>query len=228
MSDTEQYKNVNRIISIIYFLKGINYSYKSKDGYLYNIDKNDTYNVIACIDKAMDFDSSDLYFKEHIDNARNSLKMCFDLKRIWILLITSLFYILNVPFIKVLVIIMLFVIFISSFKMVCVLERFKITNDGSKIDNFCDRINKVFFTYDISSKFRNLNKKLKHVNGSYYGKMVITISEIGEVELFDNQSFKYRKFYNLVNDLKNGISPLKNIEEQKGTFLSKLFKYKLF
>ena len=58
--------------------------------------------------------------------------------------------------------------------------------------------------------------------------MVITISEIGEVELFDNQSFKYRKFYNLVNDLKNGISPLKNIEEQKGTFLSKLFKYKLF
>jgi len=84
-----------------------------------------------------------------------------------------------------------------------------------------------FFTYDISSKFRNLNKKLKHVNGSYYGKMVITISEIGEVELFDNQSFKYRKFYNLVNDLKNGISPLKNIEEQKGTFLSKLFKYKL-
>lgn len=145
MSDTEQYKNVNRIISIIYFLKGINYSYKSKDGYLYNIDKNDTYNVIACIDKAMDFDSSDLYFKEHIDNARNSLKMCFDLKRIWILLITSLFYILNVPFIKVLVIIMLFVIFISSFKMVCVLERFKITNDGSKIDNFCDRINKVFY-----------------------------------------------------------------------------------
>lgn len=144
LNNTDQYQNINRIISIIYFLKGINYSYKADDGYIYNIDKNDTYNLIACIEKAMEYDGSDGYFKEHIDKAKNSLKMCFDLKRIWLLIIASLFYMLNIPFIKVGVIILLFVIFISSFKMVCVLEKFRITNQGSRLDNFCNRINSIF------------------------------------------------------------------------------------
>ncbi len=144
LGDTEQYQYVNRIISIIYFLKGINYSYKSEDGYIYNIDKNNTYNVIACIEKAMEYDRSDLYFTEHVNKAKNSLKMCFDLKRIWLLIITSFFYMLNVPFIKIGVIIILFIIFVSSFKMVCVLEKFKITNEGSKVDIFCNRINRIF------------------------------------------------------------------------------------
>lgn len=135
---------MNRAISIVYFLKGANYSHKSEDGYLYNIDKNDTYNMIACIEKAMEFDSGDMYFKNNINKAKNSLKMCFDLKRIWLLIFTSLFYIINIPFIKFGVIILLFVIFFSSFKMVCVLEKFRITNEGTKLDNFCNRINKIF------------------------------------------------------------------------------------
>lgn len=135
---------VNRAISIIYFLKGVNYSYKSSDGYLYNIDKNDIFNMIACIEKAMQYDSSDMYFKNNISKAKNSLKICFDLKRIWLLIIASMFYILNVPFIKIGVILIMFLIFVSSFKMVYVLEKFKITNDGTKIDYFCNRINKFF------------------------------------------------------------------------------------
>ena len=142
---------VNRVMSIVYFLKGVNYAYKSNDGYLYNIDKNDTYNMIACIEKAMEYDSSDLYFKKSIDKAKNSLKMCFDLKRIWLLIITSLFYIFNIPFVKFGVIVLLFIIFISSFKMVCVLERFKITNEGTKLDNFCNKINRVFLLQKIKN-----------------------------------------------------------------------------
>ena len=143
--DTENLQINNRIISIIYFLKGVNYSYKSNDGYLYNIDKNDTYNMIACVERSLEFDFSDNYFKDSMIKAKNSLKMCFDLKRIWILLLVSFFYILNIPFVKFGVIMLMFFIFISSFKMVCVLERFRITNEGSKIDNFCKKINKVFF-----------------------------------------------------------------------------------
>lgn len=85
--------------------------------------------------------------------------------------------------------------------------------------------NVKIFMSGVSVKF---NKRLRRVKGSYYGKMVINIDKIGRIELLDNQSFKYRKFYNLVNDLKNGISPLNNLEKQKETFLSKLFKYKLF
>ena len=135
---------INRVVSIVYFLKGVNYAYKSNDGYLYNIDKNDTYNMIACIEKAMEYDSSDLYFKNSIEKAKNSLKMCFDLKRIWLLFLISLFYVFNIPLVKFSVIVLLFIIFISSFKMVCVLERFKITNEGSKLDNFCNKINRVF------------------------------------------------------------------------------------
>ncbi|BAK80977.1 hypothetical protein [Candidatus Arthromitus sp. SFB-rat-Yit] len=88
--------------------------------------------------------------------------------------------------------------------------------------------NVKIFTSGVSFKFKNLNKRLRYVKGSYYGKMVINIDKIGKIELLDNQSFKYRKFYNIVNDLKNGISPLNNLEKQKETFLSKLFKYKLF
>ena len=145
LSNNEDYKLINRIISIIYYLKGVNYSHKADDGYLYNIDKNDTYNMIACVERAIEYDSSDLYFRSSIINAKNSLKMCFDLKRIWLLLIVSAFYILNVPFVKIGVIILLFVIFISSFKMACTLEKFRITNEGSKIDSFCDSINKIFY-----------------------------------------------------------------------------------
>lgn len=135
---------MNRAISIVYFLKGVNYSYKSSDGYLYNIDKNDIFNMIACIEKAMEYDSSDTYFKNNISKAKNSLKICFDLKRIWLLIIASMFYILNIPFVKVVVILIMLLIFVSSFKMVCVLEKFKITNDGTKVDYFCNRINKIF------------------------------------------------------------------------------------
>ncbi len=144
LSIVEDHKVLRRLISIIYYLKGVNYSYKAKDGYLYNIDKNDIYNMIACVERAMEYDSSDLYFKNSIVEAKNSLKMCFDLKRIWILLIVSLFYVLNVPFIKIGVVILLFLIFISSFKMVCTLEKFRITNEGTRIDSFCDSINKIF------------------------------------------------------------------------------------
>ncbi len=145
LDNSKNYQIINRVISIVYFLKGVNYSHKANDGYLYNIDKNDTYNMIACIEKAMEFDSSDKYFKNNIIKAKNSLKMCFDLKRIWLLLITSLFYILNIPFVKFGVIVLMFIIFISSFKMVCVLERFRITNEGTKLDNFCNKINKIFY-----------------------------------------------------------------------------------
>lgn len=145
LNNSDDYKIFNRIISIIYFLKGVNYSYKADDGYFYNIDKNDTYNLIACIERAIEFDSGDGYFNNTILKAKNSLKMCFDLKRIWLLIIMSFFYILNIPFIKFGVIVLMFIIFISSFKMVCVLERFRITNEGSKIDNFCNKINKIFY-----------------------------------------------------------------------------------
>lgn len=144
IDENEDVSVVNRLISIVYFLKGVNYSYKLNDGYLYNIDKNDTYNLIACIEKAMQYDSSDNYFSDNIIKAKNSLKICFDLKRIWLLIITSLFYILNIPFVKVGVILIMFLIFISSFKMVCVLEKFRITNEGSKIDYFCNKINNIF------------------------------------------------------------------------------------
>lgn len=142
---------MDRVISIVYFLKGVNYAYKSNDGYLYNIDKNDTYNMIACIEKAMEYDSSDLYFKNSIVKAKGALKMCFDLKRIWLLILTSLFYVFNIPFVKFSVIVILCIIFISSFKMVCVLEKFKVTNEGTKLDNFCNKINKVFLLQRIKN-----------------------------------------------------------------------------
>lgn len=145
LENSDDFKILNRIISIIYFLKGVNYSYKSEDGYFYNVDKDDIYNVIACIEKAFEFDSCDNYFRVTMRKSKDSLKMCFDLKRIWILIFISLFYMINIPFVKFGVFALMFVVFASSFKMVCVLERFKMTNNGSKLDNFCNNINKIIF-----------------------------------------------------------------------------------
>lgn len=83
-------------------------------------------------------------------------------------------------------------------------------------------------TYDIGYKCRNITRMFKRVNGSFYGKLIITIPQLGSIELLDNQSFKYRKFYNTIDDLKTGINPLKDIYKPKESFLTRLFKNRLF
>ena len=71
--------------------------------------------------------------------------------------------------------------------------------------------------------FKNRTKRIK---GNYYGKLIIEIAEIGSVELFDNQFFKYKKFYEKIISLKDGNSPLKIHKSNERNSIFKFLKSK--
>lgn len=84
---------------------------------------------------------------------------------------------------------------------------------------------------NISKNFKenfNSNKAYKKVNGNYYGKLVITIHKVGDIELFDNQSFKYKKFYSQINALKEGNNPLNIYKKNKKKSFLEFLKSRIF
>lgn len=74
---------------------------------------------------------------------------------------------------------------------------------------------------------RNVKKLCKRVNGGYYGKLIITIPNLGDIELFDNHLLKYRDLYVKIEALKKGENPIE-IYNNKVRLFTKLFKIKLF
>ena len=66
----------------------------------------------------------------------------------------------------------------------------------------------IIFNDYLGKNLRNIKNVLKRVKGNFYGKLSIQIPEVGDIILFDNQSFKYKHFYEKINSLKNGINPL--------------------
>lgn len=76
-------------------------------------------------------------------------------------------------------------------------------------------------------KSRNIKKIFKRVNGCFYGKLIITIPDLGDIELLDNHLLKYKDLYKKMEALKKGVNPLDQYSPRGGLF-TKLFKIKLF
>lgn len=82
------------------------------------------------------------------------------------------------------------------------------------------------FTKNVGRKCRNIKNVFKRVKGNFYGKFVITIPEVGDIVLLDNRSFKYKHFYEKINSLKFGISPLDILTDVKENPIIKFLKSK--
>ena len=88
--------------------------------------------------------------------------------------------------------------------------------------------NVKFITQKLNKKYMYYCYKYKKVKGNYYGKLIITIPNIGCITLFDNQSFKYERFYLQIVSVKQGHNPLKIKKSSMKKSVIKFLKHKIF
>ncbi len=82
------------------------------------------------------------------------------------------------------------------------------------------------FLKNINSAHVKMKNLPKCINKVFYGKLIIFIPQVGDIVLFDNQSLKYRNFYDKIQLLKNGINPLYNSNNTKKSNIMNIFKLK--
>lgn len=88
--------------------------------------------------------------------------------------------------------------------------------------------NVQFIDKNKDKMYKNFKSKYRKVKGNYYGKLLITIPKVGSIVLYDNQSFKYKRFYLQVKSLRLGDNPLDISKNSIKKAFKKFLKLKIF
>lgn len=80
----------------------------------------------------------------------------------------------------------------------------------------------------VDKRYRHIKNILKRVNGNFYGKCIISINNVGDIILLDNQFFKYRNFYEKILALKDGNNPLNVSNTSSKNSIFEFLKSKFF